>query len=168
MSTRRLLPADVIAEPGPGRRPADDRRGDEALGEAYGDGLTRCSRASTDVALASASIGQVHARGCARPARSPRRSMSSSSCASSQRAVVERRRAALPARRLVATHVPVKIGAGRAVTEFDRAIAELDYGLEADNATRFARNFEGDATVRFAPLPRGLRKRALVMEAGQH
>jgi ubiquinone biosynthesis protein len=36
------------------------------------------------------------------------------------------------------------------VREFDRAItAELDFGTEADNATRFTDNFAGDAGIRF-------------------
>lgn len=40
---------------------------------------------------------------------------------------------------------PVKL-----VSEFDRAIrAELDFGLEADHAARFAKNFESHAQIRF-------------------
>ncbi|MCZ7677890.1 MAG: AarF/UbiB family protein [Sandaracinaceae bacterium] len=40
---------------------------------------------------------------------------------------------------------PVKL-----VSEFDRAIsAELDFGLEADNAIKFAKNFEGNARIHF-------------------
>jgi ubiquinone biosynthesis protein len=36
------------------------------------------------------------------------------------------------------------------VDQFDRAITtELDYGLEAEHAERFARNFQGHSTVRF-------------------
>ncbi len=56
---------------------------------------------------------------------------------------------------------PVKM-----VEEFDRAIsAELDYGLEADNALRFADNFEGDARVRFPHVYReASSKRVLTME----
>ncbi|MCA9675490.1 MAG: AarF/ABC1/UbiB kinase family protein [Myxococcales bacterium] len=52
------------------------------------------------------------------------------------------------------------------VREFDRAItAELDYGLEADNARRFAKNFDGWTTVRFpVPYREASGKRALVME----
>ncbi len=52
------------------------------------------------------------------------------------------------------------------VGEFDRAVtAELDYGQEADNAIRFARNFAADPTVQF-PVPHKevSGKRALVME----
>ncbi len=40
---------------------------------------------------------------------------------------------------------PVKL-----VSEFDRAIsAELDFGLEADHAVKFAKNFEGNPQIRF-------------------
>ncbi len=43
------------------------------------------------------------------------------------------------------TYQPVKL-----VTEFDRAItAELDFTLEADHAIRFAKNFQGQHSVRF-------------------
>jgi len=56
---------------------------------------------------------------------------------------------------------PVKM-----VEEFDRAIsAELDYGLEADNALRFANNFEGDTRVRIAEIHKSASsKRVLTME----
>jgi len=56
---------------------------------------------------------------------------------------------------------PVKM-----VEEFDRAItAELDYGLEADNAERFANNFEGDSRVHFPRIHRSASsKRVLTME----
>lgn len=52
------------------------------------------------------------------------------------------------------------------VAEFDRAVtAELDYGQEADNAERFARNFEGVSSVRFPrPYKQLSGKRTLVME----
>ncbi len=52
------------------------------------------------------------------------------------------------------------------VAEFERAItAELDFKLEADNAERFARNFEGDPTVRFPFVYRDASgKRVLTME----
>jgi ubiquinone biosynthesis protein len=52
------------------------------------------------------------------------------------------------------------------VEEFDRAIsAELDYGLEADNALRFQTNFEGDGRVRFPHIHTSASsKRVLTME----
>jgi ubiquinone biosynthesis protein len=65
---------------------------------------------------------------------------------------------AIPESRLYA---PVKM-----VEEFDRAImAELDFSLEADHAVRFAKNFEGEANVRFPKIHRQVSgKRVLVME----
>ncbi len=55
---------------------------------------------------------------------------------------------AIPESRL---YQPVKM-----VAEFDRAItAELDFMLEADHATRFAKNFEGVPFVRFPRVYRG-------------
>lgn len=52
------------------------------------------------------------------------------------------------------------------VAEFDRAItAELDFGLEADHAERFAKNFEGMPYVRFPKVYRGHSgKRVLALE----
>ncbi len=47
-------------------------------------------------------------------------------------------------------YAPVKL-----VGEFDRAVhAELDFGLEADHAERFARNFEGHPRVKFPAVYR--------------
>jgi ubiquinone biosynthesis protein len=65
---------------------------------------------------------------------------------------------AIPEARL---YQPVKM-----VEEFDRALlAELDFGLEADHAARFAKNFEGSALVRFPKIHRDVSgKRVLVME----
>ena len=52
------------------------------------------------------------------------------------------------------------------VSEFDRSIsAELDFGLEADHAVRFAKNFEGLPHVRFPKIYRRMSsKRVLVLE----
>jgi ubiquinone biosynthesis protein len=54
----------------------------------------------------------------------------------------------------------------RLVREFDRAIsAELDFAREADNAERFARNFEGWDRIRFPRVHRSRSsKRALTLE----
>lgn len=56
---------------------------------------------------------------------------------------------------------PVKL-----VAEFERAItAELDFNLEADNAVRFARNFEGDRLVKFPDVYKDASsKRVLTIE----
>jgi ubiquinone biosynthesis protein len=56
---------------------------------------------------------------------------------------------------------PVKL-----VSEFDRAIsAELDFGLEADNAIKFGKNFEGRAQIRFPFVHRqASAKRVLTLE----
>lgn len=52
------------------------------------------------------------------------------------------------------------------VAEFDRSIqAELDFAQEADHAERFAKNFEGDARVRFPVIHRPVSgRRVLTME----
>jgi ubiquinone biosynthesis protein len=52
------------------------------------------------------------------------------------------------------------------VAEFDKAItAELDYTVEAGNGEKFARNFEGDLTVRFPKVYREVSgKKVLVAE----
>jgi ubiquinone biosynthesis protein len=52
------------------------------------------------------------------------------------------------------------------VNQFDRAItAELDYGLEADNAERFAKNFEGHPHARFPKVYRAAStKQVLTLE----
>lgn len=52
------------------------------------------------------------------------------------------------------------------VREFDRAItAELDFTVEATNAARFAKNFEGDSSIRFPTVfPQTSGKRVLSLE----
>jgi ubiquinone biosynthesis protein len=52
------------------------------------------------------------------------------------------------------------------VGEFDRAImSELDFGVEADNAERFAKNFAGNETVRFPRVHRAASgKKVLTLE----
>lgn len=59
------------------------------------------------------------------------------------------------------TYQPVKL-----VTEFDRAItAELDFTREADNATRFSKNFEGSPEIRFPRVYRSASaKRVITLE----
>lgn len=59
------------------------------------------------------------------------------------------------------TYQPVKL-----VAEFDRAIsAELDFTLEADNAIRFAKNFEDHGEIRFPAVHRSASaKRVLTLE----
>jgi ubiquinone biosynthesis protein len=59
------------------------------------------------------------------------------------------------------TYQPVKL-----VSEFDRAIsAELDFGLEADHAAKFRKNFEGNAQIRFPFVHRqASAKRVLTLE----
>ena len=168
MSTRPdVLPADVIAELQklqervPPMTPAEV---DEALGEAYGD-LDAVFSSFDKTPLAAASIGQVHVAhlkaGDVDVVVKLQRPHA--------RATVERDLDLLYMfARLIAEYVPeARIYSPVAmVTEFDRAItAELDYGLEADNALRFARNFADDPTVRFPTPYRDVSgKRTLVME----
>jgi ubiquinone biosynthesis protein len=177
MSTRAdLLPDDVVAEL---KKLQDDvppmtaEEVDEALEEAYGASIDTVFAELDRTPLASASIGQVHT------AKLRREGGDIDVVIKLQRPgareTVERDLDLLYLlARLVAQHVPESriYAPVSMVSEFDRAItAELDYGLEADNATKFARNFEGDPTVRFpTPYREASGKRTLVMErfVGQH
>ncbi|MBZ0231926.1 MAG: hypothetical protein K8M05_06205, partial [Deltaproteobacteria bacterium] len=179
MSTRPdILPADVIAEL---KKLQDDvppmtvEEVDEVLTEAYGASLDAVFASFERTPLASASIGQVHLatlRGgegegdidVVVKLQRPR-----------ARATVERDLDLLYLlARLLEAHVPETrtFTPIAMVSEFDRAItAELDTGLEADNALRFTRNFEGHPEVRFPkPYRQASGKRTLVMErfVGQH
>jgi ubiquinone biosynthesis protein len=170
-STRTdLLPADVITEL---KKLQDDvppmsaAEVDEILADSFG-GLEDELFASIDrEPLASASIGQVHLAVLRQDDREvpvviklqrPR-----------IRPTIERDLDLLYLlARLVERHIPESriyspVGL---VSEFDRAImAELDFNQEADNAERFARNFEGDPTVRFPHIYREASgKRVLTME----
>ena len=175
MSTRPdLLPAEVIAEL---RKLQDDvppmtaEEVEQVLSEAYGEGLDAIFSSFERTPLASASIGQVHVatlRDGDTPVVVKLQRLKA-------RATVERDLDLLYLlARLLEAHVPeTRAFAPIAmVGEFDRAItAELDSNLEADNATRFARNFAGHAEVRFpTPFREASAKRALVMERffGQH
>lgn len=169
MSTRPdVLPADVVAElqklqDSVPPMPADDL--DEALAEAYGGDLDATFAAFDKTPLAAASIGQVHVA----QLRAPAVDVVVKVQRPHARTTVERDLDLLYLfARLVTEYVPEsRIYAPVAmVGEFDRAItAELDYGLEAEHALRFAQNFAGDVTVRF-PIPyrEVSGKRTLVME----
>ncbi len=171
MSTRPdLLPADVVAEL---KKLQDDvapmtaAEVEEVLAESYGDSLDAVFATFERTPLASASIGQVHVArlrdgvgelDVVVKLQRPK-----------ARATVERDLDLLYLlARLLEAHVPeTRAFAPIAmVAQFDRAItAELDTGLEADNAVRFARNFEGHPGVRFpTPYRQATGKRALVME----
>jgi ubiquinone biosynthesis protein len=177
MSTRAdLLPDDVISEL---KKLQDDvppmtaEEVDEALAEAYGATIDTVFAELDRTPLASASIGQVHVAKLRHPDGD--KDVVIKLQRPGARATVERDLDLLYLlARLVAQHVPEsRIYAPVAmVTEFDRAItAELDYGLEADNAAKFTRNFEGDPTVRFpTPYREASGKRTLVMErfVGHH
>jgi ubiquinone biosynthesis protein len=172
MSTRPdLIPAEVIAEL---KKLQDDvapmtrDEVDEILAECWGDQLDAVFAQFDREPLASASIGQVHTARL-RDAEGEERDVVVKLQRPGARAVVERDLDLLYLlARLIATHVPEsRVYAPIAlVGEFDRAItAELDYGLEADNAIRFAKNFEGNPDVRFPrPYREASGKRALVME----
>jgi len=162
VSTRPdLIPADVIVEL---KKLQDDvppippAEVETALVEAFGDDppFSHFEREP----LASASIGQAHVA---------RLSPEVSGSGVEVDVVVKLQRPGIKRTierdldllhllaRLVERHIPESrvyspIGL---VSEFDRAImAELDFTIEADNADKFARNFEGDATVRFPHIYR--------------
>ncbi len=180
MSTRPdVLPAEVIVEleklqdnvP-----PMTAAEVDQVLVEAYGDELDTVFAHFDRSPLASASIGQVHAARLRPPtAAEPAVEVVVKLQRPQARATIERDLDLLYLlARLVEAHVPESRAFSpiAMITAFDRAItAELDSGLEADNAIRFARNFAGDATVRFpTPYRAASSKRTLVMErfVGQH
>jgi len=178
MSTRPdLLPADVVVEL---RKLQDDvppmrvEEVDEILAETYDDldaVFVRFDRAP----LASASIGQVHTARLRATDRRGEVDVVVKLQRPRARATIERDLDLLYLlARLLETHVPEAraFAPVAMIGEFDRAItAELDTGLEADNALRFAKNFAGNPTVRFpTPYRDASGKRALVMErfVGQH
>ena len=175
MSTRPdLLPPDVIAEL---RKLQDDvppmapDEVDQVLAESYPEGTDAIFTSFDKTPLASASIGQVHVatlRAGEVPVVVKLQRLKA-------RATVERDLDLLYLlARLLESYVPESRAFApiAMVGEFDRAItAELDTGLEADNAARFARNFEGHPEVRFpTPYREAGSKRTLVMERffGQH
>ncbi|AKF05689.1 ABC1 kinase family protein [Sandaracinus amylolyticus] len=120
------------------------------------------------VPLASASVGQVH-RAQLRTSDGQLRQVAVKVQRPGIKTVIERDvellyilaqavERSIPDARI---YSPVKL-----VSEFDRAItAELDFGLEADHAIRFAKNFEGHPEVRFPKIYREASgKRVLALE----
>lgn len=178
-STRTdLLPLEVITELKKLQEdvpPMTGEQVEEVLQESFG-GLHDELFASFERApLASASIGQVHLA-TLRPPSSPE----GEEVSAPFDVVVKLQRPRIRGTierdvdllyllaRLVERHVPesrVYSPVGL-VSEFDRSImAELDFKQEADNAERFARNFEGDSRVRFPAIHKDVSgKRVLTME----
>ena len=171
-STRSdLLPPDVVAElvklqdevP-----PMDAEALEGVLGETFGDDEGDLFAEFDRTPMASASIGQVH-RARLRRDDGSEVDVVVKVQRPGIRATIERDLDLLyMLARLVEKHIPesriyAPVGL---VTEFDRAItSELGYGLEADNAERFARFFAGDGTVRFPHIYREASgKRVLAME----
>jgi ubiquinone biosynthesis protein len=173
-STRAdLLPPGLIAElkklqdsvP-----PMSTEEVDKILGEAWGNDLDVVFASFDRTPLAAASIGQVHvARLRAAEPDGLERDVVVKLQRPGARAQIERDLDLLyQLARMIEANIPESrlyspVGL---VGEFDRAVtAELDYGQEADNALRFARNFAKVPTVRFPePYKRVSGKRTLVME----
>src|SRR5690606_728333 len=168
-----LLPAILVAElkklqdsvP-----PMPSEEVDKLLAESWGHDLDAVFASFDRTPLAAASIGQVHVA----------KLRASEPGGSELDVVVKLQRPGARAQierdldllyqlaRMIEANIPeskVYSPVGL-VAEFDRAVtAELDYGQEADNAERFARNFEGVASVRFPkPYKQISGKRTLVME----
>jgi ubiquinone biosynthesis protein len=175
ISTRPdVIPADIVIElkklqdsvP-----PMTADEVDEVLAETFGATLDETFAAFDRTPLASASIGQVHAARLRVPAElgGGERDVVVKLQRPRIRGVIERDLDLLHLlARLVEQYIPESriYSPSGLVAEFDRAItAELDFGLEADNALRFTKNFEGDPTVRFPhPYRHASGKRMLVME----
>ena len=147
--------------------PMDADEVDEILHETWGDQLDTVFASFERTPLAAASIGQVHVAKLRTPDGD--RDVVVKLQRPGARTQIERDLDLLyQLARMLETNVPeakVYSPVGL-VGEFDRAVtAELDYGQEADNALRFARNFIEVPTVRFpAPYKDTSGKRTLVME----
>jgi ubiquinone biosynthesis protein len=167
-----VLPASLIAElkklqdavP-----PMSSEAVDEILHETWGDDLDTVFASFDRTPLAAASIGQVHVAKLRSTDGTPERDVVVKLQRPGARQQIERDLDMLyQLARMVETYIPETkmyspVGL---VGEFDRAVtAELDYGQEAENALRFARNFAGNPTVRFPTPYKDLSgKRTLVME----
>jgi len=172
-----VVPAEIVAEL---RKlqddvpPMTDKEVDEILTEAYGATFADVFLHFDRAPLASASIGQVHAATLRMP-DGGEQDVVVKLQRPSARATIERDVDLLyMLARLIERNIPESkiYSPSGLVAEFDRAVsAELDFGLEAENALRFAENFHGHAIVRFpTPYRQASAKRALVMERfrGQH
>ena len=143
---------------------------DKILHETWGDDLDAVFVSFDRTPLAAASIGQVHVARLRAPAPGvPERDVVVKLQRPGARTQIERDLDLLyQLARMVEASIPeAKVYSPVAlIGEFDRAVtAELDYGQEADNAQRFARNFAGSAMVRFPePYKQVSGKRTLVME----
>ncbi len=167
-----VLPAPLIAElkklqESVPPMSADDV--DELLRESWGDDLDAVFASFDKKPLAAASIGQVHVARLRESDEGPECDVVVKLQRPGAREQIERDLDLLyQLARMIETYIPeskVYSPVGL-VGEFDRAVtAELDYGQEAENALRFARNFEGDPTVQFPqPFKHVSGKRTLVME----
>jgi ubiquinone biosynthesis protein len=173
-STRAdVLPAGLIAElkklqdsvP-----PMAAEEVDKLIAESWGENFDAVFASFDRTPLAAASIGQVHVAKL-RPTEpgGPERDVVVKLQRPGARAQIERDLDLLyQVARMIEANIPeskVYSPVGL-VAEFDRAVtAELDYGQEADNAQRFARNFAEVPTVRFPqPYKQVSGKRTLVME----
>lgn len=170
-STRAdVLPAGLIAELAKLQDsvpPMSADEVDEILHETWGDELDTVFASFERTPLAAASIGQVHVAKLRTPDGD--RDVVVKLQRPGARTQIERDLDLLyQLARMIETNIPeakVYSPVGL-VGEFDRAVtAELDYGQEADNALRFARNFAEVPMVRFPqPYKDASGKRTLVME----
>lgn len=142
---------------------------EKALTDAYGADLDKLFVSFERTPLAAASIGQVHVAKLRETDDGPERDVVVKLQRPGARAQIERDLDLLyQLARMIEANIPeskVYSPVGL-VGEFDRAVtAELDYGQEADNALRFARNFAEVPTVKFPePYKHVSGKRTLVME----
>jgi len=171
ISTRAdLVPAEVIAE----LKKLQDRvppvpfeQLRESVEEALGAPLAEVYESFDETPLASASIGQVH-RATLRTPEGPVDVVVKIQRPNIKPTIERDLDLLLWLARAVERSIPESriYGPVRLVEEFERSImAELDYHLEADNAARFTRNFEGNDAARFPRVHReASSRRVLTLE----
>jgi len=123
----------------------------QAVEESLAEPLDAIYESFDETPLAAASIGQVH-RAVLRTKDGPKDVVVKVQRPGIRVTVASDLELLYTLAKLIERTIPESnlYGPTKLVEQFDRAItAEMDFSLEAENAERFARNFQGDARVRF-------------------